>query len=246
MKNKFFLFALVLATLSLSTMTSCKKDEINSCQTQETVIGEESNCVPDDSSKGSVKPFGGNSAQFVPNCVREFTKEYEDLYDFSQLLHINELDTAGYYTYAAPSKYFPSVFLVICADRNEIVLSFSFDLGENFDIDYYLQGNPLEIYAMTPDWNDLMFWCEIDFGHNELNVLYVNEYLMNTRSKFINPSRICQLVVGAHALITGSSTFFLEGSLVAAGLAAGTAAALCIGFGFAVGVGALVVTTFCC
>lgn len=245
----------MLATMFLSTMPSCKKDEAKpqEVQNQEIVDSEANDCPADGFSKGrtNVKP-NKIPVQSIPYCVQQFANEYGDLYDFSQLLHINELDTTGYYIYAAPSRYFTNC-LIICADRNEIVLSFSFDLGENFDIDDILSGGPLEIYAMTPDWSDLMFWCVIDFSRNELNMLYVNEYLLNTRSKFLNPSQICGLVVGTHAAFAGWGLSVIEGIMGEAAalsateaLAVGIIGAASTWLGVAIVVGSIAITTFVC
>lgn len=155
MKNKFFLFALMLATMFLSTMPSCKKDESNTVlqQNSEATFSGDADSSSENCTRGSVKPVNHNSTYATPRCITEMMNDPEfEFFDFENMAHCHALDTSGIYTYVIPSRYFDTEILFVGVINNQIIMRCALSLPLDFDYDYY-SNNHLNafVYIMFPE-----------------------------------------------------------------------------------------------
>ena len=119
----------------------------------------------------------------VPNVVTQLAQDpdYGDYYYFDSLYHDCSLDTAGYYVYAARSKYFPNCYLAIAVKNDSILMYYEFEFPTNFNWEYsYNHNETVPIYAYLYDGTPF-YSGTFDVKHGILNVTWVNLTLFDLK-----------------------------------------------------------------
>lgn len=182
MKNKSFLFALMLATLFLSTIASCKKDESNAVQKQnnETAVSGNEDPFSENSTRGSVKPHNhDNATHDIPRCIKEMMNDPEfEFYDFENMVHFHELDTSGIYTYAVPCSFMETEILFVGVVNNQIVMRYAISMPMDFDYEFYYNNHRnAYIYVYSYDYSEEFFEGNLNVFNQTFRFCWVNPNL---------------------------------------------------------------------
>lgn len=187
MKTHFKETVLFLMTTLL--LYSCQKEATSLHENESTcVIQIENDTIYDNDCK--VKPDdiwareSRSAVHSTPSIISQLAAnpDYGDYFSFNSLYHDCSLDTAGYYLYVVPSKYWPNQSLSLVVEADTILMSYSVLFPSNFDWDYcYNNHEYVPIYACFYEDSENFFEGMYNPYYGTLIVTWVNPNLYDSK-----------------------------------------------------------------
>jgi len=181
-------------------MYSCQKENsvsVSNSNEKEKVTFDEPPIVDticdenDDEIRSSIGSGSGSiiPTHAIPNAVVQLFQDpdYGDYYYYDSLYHDCSFDTAGYYYYTAPSKYWPNQYLSIAVEGNSILMYYVIQFPENMDWEYcYNHNETVPVYSYLYDGTDF-FSGTVNVRQGILNITWVNPVVFDSNSKLPRP-----------------------------------------------------------
>lgn len=174
-KNKIKTMLVLLAVMCLAF--SCKKEDTKATQEQKETL-----C--DEICRGG-SPQHNDSLSFThitPSCITAMMQDPEyEFWDFDNMVHFHEFDTAGFYTYFVPAIYFSeSNFLCVTVKDGEVALNYGMMFPTNFDYQtYYNQNLTAYVSILSYDYEEVFYEGYLNVRDRSFLVTYVNPLLID-------------------------------------------------------------------
>lgn len=195
-KLKTVLMLVVVACLAFS----CKKNssEIVQQHESEKVLDSEICRGPNPQQTDSL-----NASHSTPSCITALIQNSDyDFWDFDNMVHFHEFDTAGYYNYFVPAVYFSeSNILCLCVKNNEIALRYAMMFPSDFDYQtYYNQEKIAYVDILSYDYEETFYSGNLNVRYGTFQFTYVNPLFLDDDSKYPplhhwNDMNLCEKII---------------------------------------------------
>ena len=210
-KFRILMGALALAVVAL-TIVSCKKQEITEESNSQMEVLERETCR----GKGTQYNDSIVASHSIPSCITALIQDSSfEFWDFDNIIHNHEFDTAGYYTYIVPANCFTeNNILCITVKNNEIALMFGMMFPTNFDYQtYYNQNLSAYVEILSYDYEETFYAGYLDVRYNTFLFTYVNPQLLDDEGK-LPPLHHWRDMNLCEKILTGAETLWYAGFIV--------------------------------